>query len=32
MPVESRTLTSDRLTEEAKEEVIDDESRNAKYG
>src|SRR3984893_13795471 len=29
MPVESRTLTSDRLTEEAKEEVIDDESNNA---
>jgi hypothetical protein len=29
MPVESRTLTSDRLTEEAKEEVIDDESNHA---
>jgi hypothetical protein len=29
MPVESRALTSDRLTKEAKEEVIDDESNNA---
>ena len=29
MPVEPRTLTSDRLTKEAKEEVIDDESSNA---
>src|SRR5260370_32225674 len=29
MPVEPRTLTSDRLTEEAKVEVIDDESNNA---
>src|SRR4030081_3866133 len=29
MPVESRTLTSDRLTKEAKVEVIDDESNNA---
>src|SRR5579864_7002453 len=28
MPVEPRTLTSDRLTEEAKVEVIDDESNN----
>src|SRR6266403_2061022 len=29
MPVEPRTLTSDRLTKEAKVEVIDDESNNA---
>src|SRR5882672_1087027 len=29
MPAEPRALTSDRLTEEAKEEVIDDESSNA---
>src|SRR6266849_3586507 len=29
MPAEPRTLTSDRLTEEAKVEVIDDESNNA---
>src|SRR6266446_2024085 len=29
MPVESRALTSDRLTKEAKVEVIDDESNNA---
>src|SRR4030081_1438844 len=29
MPVESRTLTLDRLTKEAKVEVIDDESNNA---
>ena len=29
MPAEPRALTSDRLTEEAKEEVIDDESNNA---
>src|SRR3981189_3508501 len=28
MPVESRALTSDKLTEEAKVEVIDDESTN----
>src|SRR5260370_520232 len=29
MPAEPRTLTSDRLTKEAKVEVIDDESNNA---
>src|SRR6202162_1224664 len=29
MPVESRALTSDKLTKEAKVEVIDDESNNS---